>query len=137
MRKIAILKMYGSTQYDCYGDPNGYADLVHHITDWEEICEDDFQLLKRGIPNTYVGENYRLVIIEHVENQADVICKTVSAYKTLLRKQEEDRLRYEAEALRKREEAKRKKEEKAKMTKEQKLKKLAEELGVEIEVKSK
>jgi hypothetical protein len=130
MRKIAIVK--GREVYrDQYGDDGFYENIVQHITEWEEVDDEEYEFLKRGL-NLYSRGEERYTIIEYVDQPRIVINRTVADYKKWLKQQEDERAAYQAERARKRAEALAKKALRSKTKEEDQLKKLAEKLGKTI-----
>jgi len=127
--KIAIISIrkVPYAYYDSYGDNYGDVLVANSITEWEEVTDEEYELLLRAEQH-----HGTFKVIEQVVNQKEFIAKTVSDYKKLLAA-EEARL---ADEKRKKEEAalqrKFKKELKDKESKQKMLEKLASELGVEV-----
>lgn len=127
--KIAIISIrkVPYVYYDSYGDNYGDVLVANSITEWEEVTDEEYELLLRAEQH-----HGTFKVIEQVVNQKEFIAKTVSDYKKLLAA-EEARL---ADEKRKKEEAalqrKFKKELKDKESKQKMLEKLASELGVEV-----
>lgn len=123
--KIAIIKYI--EHCPGYGD-DGYEMITHIITDWAEVTDDEYKTLRAA------SSTLGFAIIEQPTDLPKFVAKTVADYKAWALA-EEARL---AEEKKKREEAalqrKFKKELKDKASKEAMLKKLADELGVEVKV---
>ena len=123
--KIAIIKF---SQYTPgYGD-DGYEMIAHSITDWAEVTDDEYKTLRAA--SVTLG----FTIIEQPTDLPKFVAKTVEDYKAWALA-EEARL---ASEKKKRDQAalerKFRKELKDKASKEAMLKKLADELGVEVKV---
>lgn len=122
-RKIAIIKTF---EY-CpgYGD-DGYETIVQSITDWAEVSDEDFKTLHAA--STVLG----FKLIEQPTDLPKFVLKTVADYKAWAlaeeARQAEEKKKREKTAL----ERKFKKELKDKASKEAMLRKLAEDLGVDL-----
>lgn len=131
-RKIAVVRVYGGINYDSYGDYSSSSNIVQHVTDWEEVTEDEFNELHRALAHASTGD-YRFMLIEQMDSI--FMSKTVADYRKHLKKQEEMRALAEAERLLKAEEAKLKREKKKleKLAKDKEnFKKLASEMGLKV-----
>ena len=124
--KIAILSIRNveyNYNYDDYGD----ILIANSITDWEEVSDEDFKLLKSA--ETRSG-TFR--VIEQIIDQETFIAKTIEDYRRFARSEADkaaaQQRKREEEALNR----KYKKELKDKVSKEKMLVKLAAELGVEV-----
>jgi hypothetical protein len=119
-RKIAIIKTT-----DFY-DGDSYKTIINSITDWQEISDEEFDLLNKA--------NYRsngFTILEQPINTKEFIAKTIADYLKVAREQEviwaeEKKKREEATARRKL-----KKEAKTKGEREKLFKELQKEFGVD------
>ena len=124
-RKIAIITSR-DVWYN-YGDD--HVRIIDSITDWEEISDENYNLLQKA--RSRLGH---FEILEMPTEQENFIAKTIAQYLTLA---EEDAKKAEAEK-KKREEAalarKHKKDLKDKESKLKLLKKLQEELGEEAKI---
>jgi hypothetical protein len=123
--KIAIIttKEYARSYGDEY---DGYDKIIESITDWEEVTDAEFKTLQ------HASHRLNFSIIEQPTDVKKFVAKTIADYKAIcaaeeLRAAEEKRVREEAALQRKF-----KKELKDKGSKEKMLKKLAEELGVDL-----
>lgn len=125
--KIAIIK---TREFENYSDYDNYSmqKIVESITDWEEVSDEDFKTLQFALPR--IG----CTMLERPVDEKVFIAKTISDYKVYAKAEEaraaEEKKKKEAVAL----EKKFKKELKDKASKEAMLKKLADELGVEVKV---
>lgn len=123
--KIAIIKFL--EYYPGYGD-DGYEMIAHSITDWAEVTDSEYKTLRAA------SATLGFIIIEQPTDLPKFVAKTVADYKAWALA-EEARL---AAEKKKRDQAaldrKFKKELKDKASKEAMLKKLADELGVEVKV---
>lgn len=123
--KIAILKTFDYCPG--YGD-DGMETIIQSITDWVEVSDDDYKTLRAA------SSKLGFKIIEQPTDLPKFVAKTVADYKAWALAEEAR----EAADKKKREEAalerKFKKELKDKASKEAMLKKLANELGVEVKV---
>ena len=66
MKEIAIIKLYTN-----YCDEIT-LDISHSITDWDEVSDEEFELLKKSIDNcvdAYWNEKYRYVILERARSK--------------------------------------------------------------------
>jgi NADH dehydrogenase/NADH:ubiquinone oxidoreductase subunit G len=122
-RKVAILLTTDVYSYDEYNDD--HRSIVNSITEWEEISNEDFQVLQSA--------SYRkgFKIVEQPANPSDFIAKTVSEE---IARAKEEAIKLEAEKVARAEAAKLKKYKKDLKDKESKLallKKLQAELGEE------
>ena len=122
-RKVAILLTTDVYNYDDYNDE--HRAIVNSITEWEEISNEDFQVLQSA--------SYRkgFKILEQPAHPVDFIAKTVSEE---VARAKEEAARLEKEKLARAEAAKLKKYKKDLKDKESKialLKKLQAELGEE------
>lgn len=123
MPKVAIIKGREVASYDRYDDYASYYNIVEHITDWEEVTDEEVKILRQVAP----FKNFTL--IEFVENPKQFIAKTVKEYLADVKAEQE---RQAAEKKKKEEAALQRKIKKEAKTKESKLallKKLQEELG--------
>jgi hypothetical protein len=123
--KIAIITTRDFTRG--YGDEyDNYGKIVESITDWEEVSDEDFKTL------IYASSRLGFSVLERPTDIKKFIAKSIADY-TAIAKAEEIRA---AEEKKKREDAalerKFKKELKDKASKEKMLKKLMEELGVDL-----
>lgn len=123
--KIAIIK---SRTFENYSDYDSYSiqRIVESITDWEEVSDEEYQML------TSAANRSGYQVLEQPVDAKKFIAKTIAEYKAFVqaenaRMAEEKRIRAE-EALQR----KFKKELKDKASKEKMLAKLSEELGVQI-----
>lgn len=124
--KIAIITTRDYTRG--YGDDyDDYGKIIESITDWEEVSDDDFKTLQ------YAASRLNFAILEQPTDTKKFIAKSIADY-TAIAKAEAERA---AEEKKKRDEAalqrKFKKELKDKASKEAMLKKLAGELGVNLD----
>jgi len=121
-RKIAII--ITKDYYPGYGD-DGQETLLQSITEWEEISDEDFNILS----DAQWTMNFR--ILEQPTEPPKFIAKTISDWKKLVKEQAEKEKKLKEEAAKKALEKKLKKELKAKETKKQLLERLKKELGEE------
>lgn len=121
-RKIAII----ITRDYCpgYGD-DGYETLLHSISDWEEVSEEDFKILT----DAQWKMNFR--VLEQPTEPPKFIAKTVDDWKKLVKEEAAREKKLKEEAAKKALEKKLKKELRAKETKKQLLARLKAELGEE------
>ena len=65
--------------------------LSRHVTEWQEISDEDFKFLQQGIMryNT-TNPNLNLILIEQPRNQSEILFNTINEAKDLLKKMEED-----------------------------------------------
>lgn len=121
--KIAIIKTFDYCPG--YGD-DGMETIVQSITDWAEVTDDEYKTLYAA------SRNLGFKIIEQPVDLPKFIAKTVADYKAWALAEEAR----EAAEKKKREQAaldrKFKKELKDKASKEAMLKKLADDLGVDL-----
>lgn len=123
--KVAIIKVHATTSYyDVDTITNNI--ICDSITEWDEISDDDFKVLKQA---TRYSTDF--VLIEQPVNQSFFIAKTVKGFLAEAKIREEKRLADEKVRNEKNAAAKIKKDLKSKETKLKKLKKLQEELGNE------
>lgn len=125
MPKVAIIKGREVASYDRYDDYTSYQRIVEHITDWEEVTDEEVDILRRMAPMK------DFTLVEHVEFPRQVINKTVSEY---LADVKAEKARQEAEKKKRADAALQRKLKKEAKDRESKLalfKKLQEELGAE------
>lgn len=126
MPKVAIIKGREVGTYDRYDDYTSYIRIVEHITDWEEVTDEEARILRQLAPMK------DFTLIEFVEQPREFINKTVSDYledvKKLKAEQEAEKKKKADAAIQR----KIKKEAKDRDGKLALLKKLQEELGVEV-----
>ena len=124
--KIAILSIR-NVEYNYNYDDYGNILITNSITDWEEVSDEDFKLLKSA--ETRSG-TFR--VIEQIIDQETFIAKTIEDYRRFAQSEADkaaaQQRKREEEALNR----KYKKELKDKVSKEKMLVKLAAELGVEV-----
>jgi hypothetical protein len=122
-RKVAILLTTDVYSYDEYNDD--HRSIVNSITEWEEISNEDFQVLQAA--------SYRkgFKIVEQPTNIKEFVAKTVTEE---IARAKEEAIKLEAEKVARAEAARLKKYKKDLKDKESKLallKKLQAELGEE------
>ena len=128
--KIAIISLRNvsySHDYDNYGD----ILIANSITDWEEVTDQEYDLLHRA-----AGRLGTFHVVEQIQDQKTFIAKTIEDYRRLVQS-EADKM---AADKKKREEAalarKLKRDLKDKESKLELFKKLQKELGPEALVQS-
>lgn len=121
MHKVAIVKSYGYDGYSLSG-------LAQNISEWEEISDEDFKLLKQAQATSYGDKAF--TIIEFKENQKEFIATTVAGrlkqIKAEQAKQAAAQAKRDAEELKRKEAARIKKESADK----KKLEKMLKDLGM-------
>lgn len=121
--KIAIVKFI--EHCPGYGD-DGYEMIAHSITDWAEVTDDEYKTLRAA------SSTLGFTIIEQPTDLPKFVAKTVEDYKAWAlaeaAREAADKKKREQAAL----ERKFKKELKDKASKEAMLKKLAQDLGVNL-----
>lgn len=118
--KIAIIKV--KEYYPGYGD-DGYEMIVQSITDWEEVSDEDYRVLKTA--QSQLG----YIVLEQPVDTPKFIAKTIADYKAWVLAEEERRQKEAKERADKALERKMKKSLKDKQSKLEMFKKLQEELG--------
>ena len=83
MRKVAILKIHREYYRDGYDDYTKTKEIIESIIDWQEISDEDFQILKKA---TQYDSSY--VIIERVKDEVEFIKETVKDYLERAKKRE-------------------------------------------------
>ena len=115
MHKIAIITLLNIG----YGDEYGNAEVIKSISDWKEVSDGDFELLKEYFHRTKYGRGYQ--IIEQIDideiNLFDEVEKAVKAARQV-----------EADAARKKAEQELTKSERTRQRKLKQLDKLRKEL---------
>ena len=85
MIKCKILVV--ENQYDQYGDYVSQA-ITGHITDWDEVSEDDFGLLVRNLYKLSADYDGQLIVVKYDEVP---IAQRISDIVNILKKEEEKR----------------------------------------------
>lgn len=88
---VAIVRMV--EHYYNYGDD--YSIFAQAISDWEEVDEETFQLLKNA--SMYRTSDYNFIVLERLSVNSPVVVNTVSAYVKHLEKQKADQEAAKAE----------------------------------------
>ena len=120
--KIAILMI--KNYCPGYGD-DGNFELVDHITEWEEVSDEEFKLLERA------QSKFDFRILEQPTEPKKFIAKTIADWKIIVKEDAAREAKYKKDAAEKALQKKLKKEMKAKETKKQLLARLKVELGEE------
>ena len=131
-KKAAVMRVYGAYSYDSYGDPSGTADLVKHVTDWQEMTFSEFEELRRSLHHADTRD-YRHLLIEQMDGI--FIANTVNDYRAFIKKEEAKRAEMQAEYERRQAESKAKRELKKleKIAKDkEKFKQLASTMGLKV-----
>jgi hypothetical protein len=81
MHKIAIIKTREFSDYHNYDDYSTRK-IIESITDWDEVSDEDFNVL------TQIGPRLGFVILERPANTPAFIAKTVADYKEMVRAEE-------------------------------------------------
>lgn len=89
---VAIIKVVD--HYYNYGDD--YDTIAQSISDWEEVDEETFKLLRDASSYSTHSSN-RFYVIERLKTDSPAVINTVSAYVEYLRKQKEAKEKAEAE----------------------------------------
>jgi hypothetical protein len=137
--RVAIIKMCETSHYD---DGETTIQLVaQHITDFVEVSDEEFAILKKVYsPYSVYGNysaSYRYYLVEEVKDSAVLIANTIEEYLEAAKKEEQKRKQREAKAKKEKEERDRKKVEKERkklLGSEEKEKALLEELKKKYEV---
>lgn len=104
MRKIAIVKIHNSSCYEC-----GAQDLMQHITDWGEVTDKEYELLRNYVKR----KNYHIVELCN-DKIPTLIQEAIKEAELELKRQEQSRKKYEQDKKDRELKAARKKLEKAK-----------------------
>jgi len=103
MRKIAIITLGDVGCYEC-----DYSNIITSITEWSEVTDEDFEILKLASSKsyTYSSKLPKFTIIERPIDENLFICKTIDDYRAMIvteenRKAEEKRKRAESAEKRK------------------------------------
>lgn len=124
MRKIAIVKMK-TVDFE-WNDYNDLTKLIAtKITDWEEVSEEDLQMLK------YFQNSGEYVVIELLPNQKEFIHETVNDYKIYTKKMKDQ----EEKRKKEREQKKLRRKQEKEQQKITEKKKLLEQLKKELDIK--
>jgi hypothetical protein len=132
MKKIAIIRVYGHMTYDSYNDYSSASSVVQHVTDWQEITDEEFWELQAALKHASTGD-YQYVMIEQMDSIFSA--KTVKDYQAHIRSIEERRRKEQEAYALKAAEAKERRELKKleKMAKDrEKFKKMAAEMGLKV-----
>ena len=103
---VAIVKIVD--HYYNYGDD--YDTVAHSISEWEEVDEEAFQLLKNASTyQTNYRDDNRFIVLERLSVDSPVVVNTVSAYVKYLAKAKDDKEKAEKDRKAKAEERRLKK----------------------------
>ena len=116
-RQIAIISHTLNTDY------SDYTKVIESITNWSEVTEEEFQLLKK-----YQYKNSHIQVLERLD-VGGMIPNTVEEYLQKAKTEEEKRIKAEAEKTRKAEAARLKKLANKEAQEKDLLKKLMEKHG--------
>lgn len=91
---VAIVKVVD--HYYNYGDD--YDTVAQSISEWEEVDEEAFKLLKSASAyRTNYGDDNRFIVLERLKTDSPTVINTVSAYVKHLKEQKDAKEKAEAE----------------------------------------